>query len=78
MADKVVSSSELYIEGSYSDGSKRTIVLPNPADNITEQQVKALESTVAKVLCAESSTASLTGFTGAKTRTITTTQFDLA
>lgn len=77
MADKIVSSSELKMVAAFDDEDDRTLTLSDPASGITESQIRGIETSAAKVLIGDKAAANFSRFKSAKTRTVSTTYFDL-
>lgn len=46
MANKTTTTDELKIENLFTDGDTRTITLKNPKDNITTEEITALETLI--------------------------------
>lgn len=46
MANKTTTTDELKIENLFTDGDTRTITLKNPKDNITSEEITALETLI--------------------------------
>lgn len=77
MADKIVTTSELRILVGFVDEDDRTISIPNPSPNLTEQQVKAVETYAAPVLIGDKYQAAFSRFKSARYVEVTRKTFDL-
>ena len=73
MADIVKTKKELVIVEEYADGHENTLILPNPKDDLTAEQVAAVE-TLNKNGNVQ---AGFVGFKSVETRTVTDTNHDI-
>ena len=77
MADKIVTTNELRILVGFVDEDDRTISISNPRSNLTETEVKAVESTAAPVLIGDKYQAAFSRFKSARYVEVTRKTFDL-
>ena len=62
MSVNINSYRQVKIVAAFADEDDRTITLDNPVDNLTEQQIKALEPAAAKVIIGDKFGATFTRF----------------
>lgn len=62
MATKISTYKQIKIVAAFADEDDRTISLDDPKDNLTEQQIKALEPYAAKVIIGDKYGAKFTRF----------------
>lgn len=77
MADVQTQSTRLSLLAGFVDEDDRTITLQNPAANITESQIRALESAAAPVLIGDKYGAAFSRFKSAKYTNATQIKYDL-
>lgn len=78
MATTVSTLNQLKLLAGFADEDDRTITLDDPKSNLTEQQIRAIESSAAKVLIGDKYGATFTRFKTAyyRTGTVTTIKFE--
>ena len=62
MATTINSYRQLKVVAAFADEDDRTLTFDNPIDNLTEQQIKALEPLAAKVIIGDKFGATFTRF----------------
>ena len=77
MADVQTQSTKLSLLAGFVDEDDRTISLQNPVANITESQIRALESAAAPVLIGDKYGAAFSRFKSAKYINATQIKYDL-
>lgn len=73
MATTMNSYRQIKIVAAFADEDDRTLTFDNPIDNLTEQQIRALETLAAKVLIGDKFGAQFTRFKTAYYHNATTT-----
>ena len=62
MATKISTFKQVKLVAAFADEDDRTITLDNPVDNLTEQDIRALEPAAAKVIIGDKYGATFTRF----------------
>lgn len=73
MATKTTTYKQVKIIAAFADEDDRTITIENPVDNLTEQDIRALEPAAAKVIIGDKYGAAFTRFKTAYYHNATTT-----
>lgn len=73
MATKITTYKQVKIIAAFADEDDRTITIENPVDNLTEQDIRALEPAAAKVIIGDKYGAAFTRFKTAYYHNATTT-----
>jgi len=77
MADITKTTTSLKLLAGFADADDRTISIDNPRDNITEADIRALESSAAPVLIGDKYGAAFTRYKTARIVNSTTKYLDL-
>ena len=76
-ASKVTITNDLKIVAGFTDGDDRLITLPNPKPNLTEQQIRAIESSFGAAFVGDKTGAQFDKFKSAAYVQSQTTEYDL-
>lgn len=78
MADKVTSSYRLAVVAGFVDGDERTISIDDPREDVTADEIKALNTIAEKVLIGDKYGAAFSLFKGAKKIRQEVTEYEIS